>query len=165
MINLVINFLQKKFWPIYYAKKIGVTVGEDCRLINCDYSSEPYLIEIGNHVSATKVRFETHDGGIWIFREKNKEIDVVAPIKIGNNVFIGYGAVILPGVCIGRDSVIGAYSVVTKDVPSGVVFAGVPAKFIKSIDDYKIGALKNCENTKNMSTKEKKLFYTNKYKL
>jgi maltose O-acetyltransferase len=50
------------------------------------------------------------------------------PIRIGNNVWIGGGAIILPGVTIGDDAVIGAGSVVTRDVPAGVVVVGNPAK-------------------------------------
>ena len=57
-------------------------------------------------------------------------------VKIGNNVFIGYGAIILPGVNIGNDVVIGAGSVVSKDVPSGSIVAGVPAKVIKTTEEF-----------------------------
>ncbi|WP_249898884.1 sugar O-acetyltransferase [Paenibacillus sp. PK3_47] len=56
------------------------------------------------------------------------------PVIIGDNVWIGSNATILPGVTIGNNSVIGAGSVVTKDVPENTVAAGVPAKFIKMID-------------------------------
>lgn len=59
------------------------------------------------------------------------------PIVIGNNVFVGYGSIILPGIKIGDNVVIAAGSVVTKDVPSDCVYGGNPAKFIKSISDYK----------------------------
>lgn len=54
-------------------------------------------------------------------------------INIGNNVWIGYGAIILKGVNIGENSVIGAGSVVTKNIPENVVAAGNPCKIIKSI--------------------------------
>ncbi len=56
-----------------------------------------------------------------------------AKINIGNNVWIGAGAIVLPGVTIGDNSIIGAGSVVTKDVPRNCVVAGNPAKIIKSI--------------------------------
>lgn len=55
------------------------------------------------------------------------------PVKIGNNVWIGSGAVILPGVEIGDNAIIGAGSVVTKKVPENAVFAGNPAKKIEEI--------------------------------
>lgn len=57
------------------------------------------------------------------------------PVHIGNRVWIGAGAVILPGVTIGDDSVIGAGSVVTKDVPSGVVAAGNPCRVLREISE------------------------------
>lgn len=57
------------------------------------------------------------------------------PVKIGNNVWIGAGAVILPGITIGDDSVIGAGSVVTKDIPSGVVAAGNPCRILREIGE------------------------------
>ena len=53
------------------------------------------------------------------------------PIHIGKRVWIGSGAIVLPGVTIGDNSVIGAGSVVTKDVPEDCVYGGNPAKFIK----------------------------------
>lgn len=164
MISRLVSVLGKRFFAVKYAKYIGVKVGDNCRLIQCEFSSEPYLISIGNHVSATSVRFETHDGGIWCIRDKYPDLDIVKPINIGDNVYIGYGAVILPGVTIGSNSVIGAYSVVAKDVPSGVVYAGVPAKFIKNLDEYAEKALKNGAMTKRMSKLEKKIFYNAKFK-
>jgi hypothetical protein len=66
--KILFNFLYKKLAPLSFAKHLGVKIGKDCRLIDVSYSSEPYLITIGNHVSATWVGFETHDGGGWIFR-------------------------------------------------------------------------------------------------
>lgn len=55
------------------------------------------------------------------------------PVKLGDNVWIGGGASILPGVTIGDNCVIGAGSVVTKDVESNTIVAGNPARFIRSI--------------------------------
>ena len=60
-----------------------------------------------------------------------------APVIIGNDCWIGANATILPGVTIGDFSVVAAGSVVTKDVPSGVVVAGNPAVIKKHIDDNK----------------------------
>ncbi|WP_194190604.1 2,3,4,5-tetrahydropyridine-2,6-dicarboxylate N-acetyltransferase [Clostridium chrysemydis] len=58
-----------------------------------------------------------------------------SPCEIGDNVLIGANAVILEGVKIGDGAVVAAGSIVTEDVPSGVVVAGSPAKIIKSVDD------------------------------
>lgn len=57
------------------------------------------------------------------------------PVHIGNRVWIGAGAIILPGVTIGDGSVIGAGSVVTRDIPAGVVAAGNPCRVLREITD------------------------------
>lgn len=136
----------KDYWlikrnPVAFARGIGVQVGEDCRLLNIHsttFGSEPYLIRIGNHVTITAgVRFINHDGGMWVFREKEPEIDLFGTIEVGNNVFIGMGTLILPNVKIGDNCVIGAGSIVTRDIDSNVVALGRPAKPLKSIQDYR----------------------------
>ena len=59
-----------------------------------------------------------------------------APIRIGRNCWIGAGAILLPGVTIGDDVVIGAGSVVTKDLPSGVVAVGNPCRILRTINEH-----------------------------
>ena len=63
----------------------------------------------------------------------NRRGVILKSVKIKRNAWLGAGVTICPGVTIGENSVIGAGSVVTKDVPSNTVYAGVPAKFIKNI--------------------------------
>lgn len=65
--------------------------------------------------------------------ERNTGVEWAEPVTIGNSVWIGGGATIVPGVTIGDNAVIGAGSVVTRDVPSNTVVAGNPAKVIKHI--------------------------------
>ena len=62
-----------------------------------------------------------------------KSLDLKS-IHIGKNVWLGAGAIILPGVTVGENSIVAAGAVVTKDVPSNTIVGGVPAKFIKHID-------------------------------
>ncbi len=64
---------------------------------------------------------------------RNKGFEYARPITIGNNVWIGGGVNILSGITVGNNVVIAAGAVVTKDIPSNVVIAGVPAKIIKRI--------------------------------
>ena len=59
------------------------------------------------------------------------------PVLIRESAWIGAGATILPGVCVGRHAVVGAASVVTKDVPDYAVVVGSPAKVIKMLDKEK----------------------------
>jgi len=65
--------------------------------------------------------------------ERRSGVESARPIRIGNGVWIGGGAVVLAGVTVGDRSVIGAGSVVTKDVPADVVVAGNPARIIKRL--------------------------------
>ncbi len=66
---------------------------------------------------------------------RNKGLEYAKPIKVGNNVWIGGNVVVLPGVTIGDNVVIGAGSIVNKDIPSNVVAAGNPCRVIKKISD------------------------------
>ncbi len=80
---------------------------------------------LGNSVILTTLN---HD-----FDPENRTTTYPAPIVIGKNVWIGSGAVVVPGVRIGDGAIIGAGSVVTRDVPPNVVAAGAPARIIRTI--------------------------------
>lgn len=67
------------------------------------------------------------------YETRNKGLEFAKPIKIGSNVWIGGNVCVMPGVTIGDNVVIGGGSVVTKDIPSGVVAVGNPCKEIKKI--------------------------------
>lgn len=122
-------------------KKGGGRIGSHCEIHSqVEFGGEPYLITIGDHVRITQgVKFITHDGGVWVLRKITglSDIDVFGPIKIGNNVHIGWNAIIMPNVTIGDNCIIGAGAIVTKSIPSNSVAVGVPAKVIESIDEYK----------------------------
>lgn len=67
---------------------------------------------------------------------RRQAIQFNMPVYIGENVWVGAGAVILPGVSIGHDSVIGAGSVVTKDIPANVVAVGNPCRVLREIGEH-----------------------------
>ena len=155
--------LRKVLSPEEYARRMGVRIGRGCEIYkHINWGSEPYLIEIGDNVRITNgVSFVTHDGGVWVLRhlskrEKDKNIDVFGKIVVGNNVHIGWNAIIMPGVTIGDNVVIGAGAIVTKNVDSNSVVVGVPARRIEDIDDYYKKVLQKCLYTKNMSPEDKK---------
>ena len=130
------NRIERSKNPLKYWKKKGVVIGNDCKISSCSFGSEPYLITIGNHVQITDgVKFFTHGGG-WVLRLQIPDFDTFGKIVIGDNVYIGNNAMILPGCRIGDNVVIGAGSVVTKSVPSNCSVAGHPARIIKTFVEY-----------------------------
>lgn len=70
------------------------------------------------------------------YRNQVPDLEITKPIVVGNNVYIGTNAIILLGVTIGNNVVIGAGAVVTKDIPDNSVAVGVPARVIKTADEY-----------------------------
>ncbi|WP_208347307.1 acyltransferase [Pseudaestuariivita rosea] len=119
------------------ARKSGVTVGQNCRILTKDFGSEPFLITIGDNVTVSgDVKFINHDGAGWLARDDRGRKYSYRPISIGNDVFIGSGSILMPGVRIGHRVIVGAGSVVTKSIPDGCVVAGVPARYLGSYDDF-----------------------------
>ena len=123
------------------ARKQGLKCGKGVTVMkNCDFGSEPYLITLGDNVRISNdVSFITHDGGSWVFRRYEGEYKNVVRfgrISVGDDTFLGARSVILPNVHIGKNCVIAAGAVVTKDIPDGSVAAGVPAKVLCSTEEY-----------------------------
>jgi maltose O-acetyltransferase len=90
-----------------------ITIGDDC--------------QIGPNVQFLTAWHPTEPG------PRRAKLEAASPIAIGDNVWLGGGAIVLPGVTIGDDSVIGAGAVVTKDVPAGVVAVGNPARVVREL--------------------------------
>lgn len=95
-------------------------------------------------------------GGGASIRKNQPDFDCFGKITIGNYVYIGANAVILPGVTIGDNSLIAAGSIVTKSVPSNVVVAGNPAKVICTIDEYYVRNKRYDLSCKRMSYDQKR---------
>lgn len=131
-------------WRVLYALKgstyagraQGVKIGEECRIYT-SFGNEPWLISIGDRVTVTSgVQFITHDGATWLLRDAKGRRYRYAPIEIGSDVFIGANSIILPGVRIGNRVIVAAGSVVSRSIPDNCVVAGVPARFVKTFDEY-----------------------------
>lgn len=127
-----------KLSHVKYAKKIGVNMGENIHLYGTiGWGTEPWIITLGNNVYITNgVRFVTHDGGTLLFRNLVSDLEITKPITIGNDVYIGNNVLLLPGVTVGNKVIIGAGAVVTRNIPDNSVAVGVPARVIKTADEY-----------------------------
>ena len=101
------------------------------------WGSEPWIITLGNNVHITNgVIFITHDGGTLLYRHLVPDLEITKPIVVGDNVYFGNNVIILPGVKIGSNVIIGAGAVVSRDIPDNSVAVGVPARVIKTADEY-----------------------------
>lgn len=140
-------FLQTKGYLIF-KKKVGilgdftvvnpknVLIGNNCGVNHGVFILGHSRIEIGNNV-VLSARVMLLDAGLEIDGFANIEFPkhIGSFIRIEDGVWIGAGAIILPGVTIGKKSVVGAGSIVTKDVPPFTVVAGNPARPIGRTDD------------------------------
>lgn len=121
----------RMFPPFYTAFGRGTKVGKGVFInFGCTFLDQGG-IEIGDGVFLApdvKILTETHPEDPSV-----RHTLIRKPVKIGRNVWIGAGAMILPGVTVGANSIIAAGAVVTKDVAPDSIVAGVPAKFVRKI--------------------------------
>lgn len=132
--------------------KNGLEVGENFNMQHGCIIDDSFceLIKIGNNVTlAPRVHILAHDASTKMFLGYTK----IGKVTIGNNVFVGANTTILPNTKIGDRVIIGAGSVVTKDIPSNVVVAGNPAKIIMDIDVYLEKNKENMKTCKKYNTK------------
>lgn len=127
---------------ISYLRSEGVNVGENTEFFGpktCHVDvTRPSLVTIGDNVKITRgVTILTHDYGWNVLRHKYGELlGSAGQVKINDNVFIGNNTTVLKGVEIGSNTIIGANSLVNRDIPSNVVAGGAPATEIMSIEEY-----------------------------
>lgn len=112
---------------------MGISIGNSVALYDTKLDPlYPWLVTIGNNCTLSGVEILTHDDSHLMYTQKRR----VAPVFIGDNVFMGRGTIVLPGVTIGSNVVIGAGSVVTRDIPDGSVAAGNPARVMCQLEDF-----------------------------
>lgn len=151
MIKFIKKTLKKIKWGyradqksyVDYLKKIGVRVGDNIEIFSPQNTYfdvvNPHLLEIGSSVSMTgPATILTHDYGVCVTKvySGGEVLGKQKKTTIGNNVFIGWGACILPGTFIGDNTIIGAYAVVSGKLQPNSVYAGNPARLVCSIDEY-----------------------------
>ena len=127
-------------------KHIFAEVGENVRFQPRLIPLYPELIKLHNNIMiAAGVRLVTHDASFTVLNRLGigKFPEKVGCIEIMDNVFIGYNSTILANVRIGSNVIIGASSTVTKDLESGGVYAGCPARRIGSFEEY----VQKCKKT------------------
>jgi acetyltransferase-like isoleucine patch superfamily enzyme len=130
LIKKIFRKIKKKIFkvPEFYPKGMNSLID----------GNVPDLVCIGkNFISAPGSIILAHDSSTISHCQKIR----VEKTTIGENVFLGANAVVLPGVNIGDNSIVGAGSIVTKNVPENSVVGGNPARFICTVDDY----IKKCE--------------------
>lgn len=109
----------------------GGVVGENVDFYDVKIDNNS-LFEIGNNVTITNCRLLTHDACL----SKITGCVRMAPIRIGDNVFVGTDAIILPGTKIGNNCIIGSGAVVAHDIPDNSVVIGNPCKVVCSFDTF-----------------------------
>ena len=121
----------RMFLPFYADYGRNIHIGKNVFINSGCHFQDQGGIYIGNHaLIGHNVVLATIDHDLNPFDRSNH----YAPIRIGDRVWIGSGAVITKGVTIGEGAVVAAGAVVTKDVPPYAVVGGVPARFIKKVE-------------------------------
>lgn len=125
-----------QMWAHYLTRHGGLyAMGRDCSVQTNVTFTDPAYVSIGSNVHLSGCTIFGHDGVVNMLNRLGPElIDKVGPVVIGDDVFVGHQAIIMPGVRIGERSVVAAGAVVVDNVPAGAVVGGVPARVIGSTD-------------------------------
>lgn len=112
-------------------------IGSGCCIQQNVTITDPAYTRLGSNVHLTGCTIFGHNGSInMLKRGWGVSVDSVGKVDIRDNVFVGHQAMILPGVTIGPNAIVGAGAVVARDVPPGAIVAGVPAQQIGTVAAY-----------------------------
>ena len=129
----MMNENQRSDYLIELLRERGASIGENVDILNSSVDTgEAYLITIGNNVTITNASILTHDAST----KKALGYTKTGEVRIGSDVFIGMGAIVLPDTRIGSKVIIGAGTVVAKNIPDNSVAVGNPCRVICSYDEY-----------------------------
>lgn len=121
-------------WAEYLRRHGGLhRMGQGCSVQTNVSITDPAYTVLGNNVHLSGCTLFGHDGSVNMLAKLLKRpLDKVGPVILGDFVFIGHQAIVMPGVRIGSRCIVAAGAVVVSDVPDGTVVGGVPAKPIGS---------------------------------
>ena len=112
------------------------SMGQGCSILPNTVFADPALVRLGNNVHFSNCTLIGHDGCVAMLNHAlGVKLESVGKIDIRDNVFIGYGAIVMPNVTIGPNAIVAAGAVVTRDVAEGDVVGGVPARPIGRVAD------------------------------
>ena len=136
LLKRLLGKTQAKFWieqPFMCDYGYNIEIGENFYANHNLIILDGNKVKFGNNVFiAPNCSFYTAGHPLDVER-RNQGLEYAKPIEVGNNVWIGGNVVVLPGVKIGDNVVIGAGSIVTKDIPENVIAVGNPCRIIKKI--------------------------------
>lgn len=146
-----------------YYKMEGMKIGSDVHFFSRVKIGEPYLVSIGKHSTvAGNVCFLTHDASVGTLGERSYKSDLCGKISIGENCFVGYGSILLPGISIPNNSIIAAGSVVTKSISTqGSIVGGNPANVIGTVEEYMTKYEKNFMALHGLNSETRKKYILN----
>lgn len=133
--------IQLTAWDEYYGQRFSpeIIIGQGCNFGDENHITACNRIVIGNNVlTGPNVFVSDNSHGRTLYDDMllppvERTLHLRGCVEIGDNVWIGRNACIMPGVKIGKNSIIGANSVVTRDIPAFSVAVGVPAKVIRTV--------------------------------